>query len=300
MDSESTQTPVEHLYHELEELKRKTADEKAAINDSRHQIDETVKQRDALNTEVKGISEDVKKLRAQRDALNAKVKGLKQKRDELQAAAARKREVLSKLLEQARQISEELHGSMSELSKQIKGLEWYIQTNPLAPKTERNVVAKIGALEANLVKHKGLRNVRDKLLQLKIEVGALRLQAQATHDELTKIAKESEKAHSAMQELVKALKEKKEAADAKHSEYLERSKQRHDLALALREHLQRIQEIRSQIGEAKTSSKIEKVEKIKSKYKEAANAKLRAGGKLSFEEFQALMADTLPESEDEQ
>jgi uncharacterized coiled-coil DUF342 family protein len=300
MDSESTQTSVEHLYGELEELKRKTAGEKAAINDFRHQIDETIKERDKLNAEVRGVSQEAKKLKAQRDALNTKVKGLKQKRDELQAEATRKRQVLSKLLEQARQISEELHGSMSELSKQIKALEWYIQTNPLAPKSERNVVAKISALEANLVKHKGLRNVRDKLLQLKVEVGALRLQAQATHDELTKIAVESEKAHSAMQELVKVLKEKKEAADAKHSEYLDRSKKRQDLTLALREHLQRMQEIRSLIGEAKASSKVEKAEKIKSKYKEAANAKLRTGGKLSFEEFQALMADTLPESEDEQ
>ena len=300
MNLESNQTPVEHLYRELEELKRKTSDEKAALSDSRHQIDETVKQRDALNAEVKEISENVKKLKAQRDALNAKVKALKQKRDELQAAAARKREVLSKLLEQARQISEELHGSMSELSKQIKGLEWYIQTNPLAPKTERSIVAKISALEVNLVKHKGLRNVRDKLLQLRVEVGALRLQAQATHDELTKIAKDSEKTHSAMQELVKILKEKREAADAKHSAYLDQSKHRYDLTLALKEHLQRMREIRSQIGETKISSKIEKAEKVKSKYKEAANAKVRTGGKLSFEEFQALMADTLPESEDEE
>jgi uncharacterized coiled-coil DUF342 family protein len=300
MDSESTQTSVEHLYLELEELKKKAAEEKAAVNNSRHLIDEAIKQREAFNAEVKDASAGVKKLKAQRDALNAKVKGLKQKRDELQAAAARKREVLSRLLERARQISEELHGSMSELSKQIKDLEWYIQTNPLAPKTERNVVAKISALEASLVKHKGLRNVRDKLLQLKVEVGALRVQAQATHDELTKIAVESEKAHSAMQELVKVLREKKDAADAKHSEYLDRSKQRNDLALALKEHLHRMQEIRSLIGEAKTASKIEKAEKIKSKYKDAANAKLRAGGKLSFEEFQALMADTLSESEDEQ
>ena len=300
MDSELTETSVDHLYRELEQLREKTTDQKVEINSLRRKIDEIIKERDGLNAEVKRASEDIKKLKAQRDSLNAMVKGLKQKRDELQAAATQKRDALSKLLEQARQISEQLHGSMSELSKQIKSLEWYIQTNPLAPKTERNVVAKISVLEVNLIKHKGLKNVRDKLLQLKIEVGALRIQAQATHEELTKIAAESEKVHSTMQELVKVLKEKKGAADAKHSEYIEQSKQRHDVILAFRENQQRIQEIRSQIGDMKSSSKIEKAEKVKSKYKEAANAKLRTGGKLSFEEFQALMADTLPGSEDEQ
>lgn len=49
----------------------------------------------------------------------------------------------------------------------------------------------------------------------------------------------------------------------------------------------------------KVSSKTEKAEKLKSKYKEAANEKLRTGGKLSFEEFQALMGDALSGSDEE-
>lgn len=299
MDSNAIQTPVEHLYCELEELKARNANKKAKISLLRKQIDETVKKRDELNAELKRVSEDIRKLKSKRDSLNAKVKELKQKRDELRTFASQKREVLSKLLEQARQISEQLQGSMSELSRQIKGLEWFIQTNPLAPKTERNLVARISALEANLAKHKGLRNVRDKLLRLKIEVGGLRMQAQATHEELTKMAEESEKVHTSMQELVEVLTEKKKQADAMHSEYIEQSKQRHDAITAFKENLLRMDEIRSQIGEVKKSSKIEKAEKLKSKYKETASEKLRTGGKLSFEEFQALMADTPSESDDE-
>jgi uncharacterized coiled-coil DUF342 family protein len=38
---------------------------------------------------------------------------------------------------------------------------------------------------------------------------------------------------------------------------------------------------------------------VKSKYKEAAEEKMRTGGKLSFEEFQALMADSATEGEEE-
>jgi uncharacterized coiled-coil DUF342 family protein len=57
-------------------------------------------------------------------------------------------------------------------------------------------------------------------------------------------------------------------------------------------------QIRAQIREVKPS-KVEKGEKVKSKYKEAANEKLRTGGKLSFEEFQALMGDSLSDSDDE-
>lgn len=161
------------------------------------------------------------------------------------------------------------------------------------------MVAKIGALEVNLAKHKGLKNVRDNLLRLKVEVGALRIQAQSTHEELTKIAEESEKVHTAMHELVKVLADKKKQADQKHTEYLEQSKERHEAFTTLKNDLQRIDEIRAQIGEAKVSSKVEKAEKVKSKYKEAANEKLRTGGKLSFEEFQALMGDSLSDSGDE-
>lgn len=290
MDSTTLETPVENLYRELETLKERNAAKKAKISLLREQIEEIVKKRDTLNLEVKRTSEEIRKVKGKRDSLNAKVKELKDKRNALRVLASQKREVLSKLLEQARAISEQLQGSMSELSRQIKGLEWFIQTNPLSTKAERNLVAKIGALELNLVKHKGLRNVKDKLLQLKVEVGALRLQAQATHEELTRVAEESEKIHAAMQELVKILVAKRKEADAKHSEYLEKNQERRDVVAELRANLERMDKVRAQIGKAKTIPKL-KAEKLKSKYKEAANEKLRTGGKLSFEEFQALMDD---------
>lgn len=298
MDSTMLETPVENLYRELETLKERNAAKKAKISLLREQIEEIVKKRDTLNSEVKRTSEEIKEVKGKRDSLNAKVKELKDKRDALRVLASQKREALSKLLEQARRISEQLQGTMSELSRQIKGLEWFIQTNPLSTKAERNLVAKIGALEVNLVKHKGLRNVKDKLLQLRVEVGALRLQAQATHEELTKVAEESEKIHASMQELVKILVAKRKEADAKHSEYLEKNQERRDLVAGLRANLERMDKVRAQIGEAKTIPKL-KAEKLKSKYKEAANEKLRTGGKLSFEEFQALMDDGGSEDDDE-
>ena len=299
MDSETIQTSVDNLYEELKELKSQTASKKNEISFLKRQVDETVGQRDALNGEVRALSSKVRELKNKRDSLNAKVRELKQKRDEARAAASQKRATLSKLLEQAGQISEQLQGSMSELSKQVKRLEWYVQTTPLDPKSERNMVARIGELEAKLAKHKGLRNVRDKLLRLKVEVAALRMQAQSTHQELTNIAEESEKVHSEMQEAVKLLTGKKKEADQKHIEYLEQSRQRHEAISILRKNLTRMEEIRSQIGEVKVTSKTEKAEKLKSKYKEAANEKIRTGGKLSFEEFQALMGDTLSGTEDE-
>jgi len=298
MDSSTVQTPVDTLYRELEILKEKNAAKRAKINLLRAQIEETLKQRDGFNAEVKRISEEVRKLKTKRDSLNAKVKELKEKRDALRGVAAQKREALSKLLEQARHISEQLQGSMSELSRQIKGLEWFIQTNPLSTKAERNIVAKVSALEVNLQKHKGLRNVKDKLFQLRIEVGALRLQAQATHEALTQVAEESEKVHASMQELVKILVQKRKEADAKHSEYLESNQERRDLVTDLKVNLERMDKVRAQIGEAKTLPKL-KGEELKSKYKEAANQKLRTGGKLSFEEFQALMEDSGSDDDDE-
>jgi uncharacterized coiled-coil DUF342 family protein len=299
MESDLIQKPVDSLHTELQELKRRTSSMKIEISNLHRQIEETVKARDALNAEVKQISNEVKELKNKRDSLNAKVRELKQKRDELRNTATEKRQMLSKLLEQARQISDQLEGNMSELSKQVKSLEWYIQTNPLAPKTERNLVARIGLLEAKLVKHKDLKNVRDKLLQLKVEVGALRIAAQTTHQELTKLAEESEKTHITMQQRVKLLTEKKKEADSKHKEFLEQSKHRHDAIAALKSAIARIEEIRSQIGVVTASTKIEKAEKLKSKYKEAAEEKLRSGQKLSFEEFQALMGDTLSDTEEE-
>ncbi|MGA2460969.1 MAG: hypothetical protein ABSF82_06065 [Candidatus Bathyarchaeia archaeon] len=299
MDSNTVQNPVDDLYRELDDLKQKNVEKRTEIRRLRERVEQIVNERDALNSEVKRVSDTVRKLKTERDSLNAKVRELKQKRDEFQAAAAKKREALAKLLQQAQESSEELHGNMSELSREVKSLEWYIQTNPLAPKTEREIVAKISALEANLAKHRGLRKLRDKLLQLKIEVPGLRRQAQAVHQELTQKAEESEKTHTAMQEQVRILAEKKNEADAKHALYLDQNNLRHETITALRRNMARIDEIHSQIGEVKVSSKVDKAEKLKLKYKEAANEKLRTGRKLSLDEFRALMGDTLSGSDDE-
>jgi len=300
MDSEVIQTSLDSLYRELDDLRAKNAARKADIANLRKRIDESADERDQLNAEVKQLSDEVRKLKSQRDALNGRVKELKLKRDELRTQAAEKRETLSKLLDQTQQMSEQLRGSVSELYHQINSLEWYIQTNPLAPKTERNIIAKISALELNLAKHKGLRNVKDKLLQLRVEVGALRIQAQATHAELTKTAEESEKVHKSMYELAKKLIEKKKEADSKHAQFLGLNQERREAVNKLRESLDRIDQLRTKIGETKESQSPRlKGEKVKSKYKEAATEKMRTGGKLSFEEFQALMEDQVSDTDED-
>jgi uncharacterized coiled-coil DUF342 family protein len=296
MASETIQAPLDDLYRELDDLRSNNAARKTEISNLRKEMDESSKKRDALNGEVKNLSEEIKKLREKRDELNTRVKELKIKRDELRAQAAEKRETLSKVLQQTQQMSEQLKGSVAELYKQINSLEWYIQTNPLAPKTERSIIAKISALEVNLAKHKGLRNVKDKLLQLRVEVGALRIQAQSTHEELIKIAEESEKIHNAMQELTKTMISKRKEADLAHAEFLEKSQARREAVSKLRANLEYMDQLRSKIGKAKESPRL-KGEKLKSKYKEAANEKLRTGGKLSFEEFQALMEDSGPDTD---
>ena len=299
MESSPVVANTDELYRELEELKDDSFKKKSEISGFRKQIEETLKERDALNVEVKKSSGEIKQLKAKRDSLNAKVKELKQKRDELQAAAAEKRVGLTKLLEQARRSSEQIEGSMSDILKQIKRLEWYIQTNPLSPKSERNTVAKVAVLEVSLAKHKVLKNVKDRLLQLRIEVGGLRLQAQSVHERLTALAKESETVHEKMQETVKLFLKKRKEADLKHAQFIEQSKERQAVVIALRKNLARVEQIRSQIGELQASTIVEKANKVKSKYKESANEKMKSGGRLSLEEFRALMGDSASDDDED-
>ena len=99
-----------------------------------------------------------------------------------------------------------------------------------------------------------------------------------------------------MQELVKTMNSKRKEADSAHSEFLERSQSRREAVNELRANQVRILQLRSKIGEAKQSPRL-KGEKLKSKYKEAASQKVRSGGKLSFQEFQALMEDLGPDDD---
>jgi len=299
VDTVEVSSSPDLLYSELEKLKNNNIGKKREISSLRNEIETLLKERDSLNAEVKKIADDVKQLRNKRDSLNSRVKEFKIKRDELRVAATKKRQALSQLLEQAQKSSGKVPGNMSDLTKQITRLEWEIQTNPLDPKTERNIITKIAELEKHLAKHKVLKGVRDRLLRLRMEVGTLRIQAQSTHQELTKYAEESEKVHKEMVEKVRILSEKRKEADGKHGAFLEKNKQRNEAITTLRNNISRIEKVRNQIGDVKTSGKMEKAEKVKSQYKEAAEEKMRTGGKLSFEEFQALMSDTVTEGEED-
>jgi uncharacterized coiled-coil DUF342 family protein len=299
VDTVEVSSSPDLLYSELEKLKNDNIGKKREISSLRNEIETLLKERDLLNAEVKKIADDVKPLRNKRDSLNSRVKEFKIKRDELRVAATKKRQALSQLLEQAQKSSGKVPGNMSDLTKQITRLEWEIQTNPLDPKTEMNMITKIAELEKHLAKHKVLKGVRDRLLRLRMEVGTLRIQAQSTHQELTKYAEESEKVHKEMVEKVRILSEKRKEADGKHGAFLEKNKQRNEAITTLRNNISRIEKVRNQIGDVKTSGKMEKAEKVKSQYKEAAEEKMRTGGKLSFEEFQALMSDTVTEGEED-
>jgi uncharacterized coiled-coil DUF342 family protein len=101
-----------------------------------------------------------------------------------------------------------------------------------------------------------------------------------------------------MQELVKTMIGKRNEADSAHAEFLETGQSRHEAVNELKANRERIVQLQSKIGEARESPRL-KGEKLKSKYKEAANEKVRSGGKLSFEEFQALMEDLGPDSDQE-
>ena len=161
------------LYSELEKLRSENINKKREISSLRLEIESLIKGRDTLNADVKKVADDIKQLRNKRDSLNSKVKELKLKRDELRIAATKKRQTLSHLLEQAQKSSEKVQGNMSELTKQITRLEWQIQTNPLDPKTERNMITRIAELEKHLAKHKELKNVRDKTTSHKSRGGRI-------------------------------------------------------------------------------------------------------------------------------
>src|SRR5208337_3062347 len=180
-----TENSPDLLYRELENLRNTTSSTKREITELRREIETTVRDRDQLNDEVRTVADEIKGLRSKRDSLNAKVKELKVKRDELRIAATKKRTALSQLLEQAQHASEKVQGNMSDLMKQITRLEWQIQTSSLTPKAERSIIGRIAELEVHLAKHKELKNVKDRLLKLRVEAGALRIQAQSTHEELT-------------------------------------------------------------------------------------------------------------------
>jgi len=125
--------------------------------------------------------------------------------------------------------------------------------------------------------------------ELRAEIGALKIQADAIHGELSKLAEESEVYHKKMMEIVETASKVRSEAHNAHKNYVEL---KNKAAEAHKEYMERLTQVEQIEYRARVKEGLErqkKIDEVKAKREETASQKLKRGQKLSFEEFKLLI-----------
>jgi len=243
------------------------------------------RQRDELNEQFQKYKEEIRSLKEKRNNLNLLVHELKEKRERARRKIVQTRTEIESIKKTIEGLKERARGGYSTLKKRMDALEWKIQTTSLTAKEETRLMAQMKDLASKLEVYQKIRELADRIVMLQAGLGANRLIALDSHEQLTQLAEESEAHHENMMGIVKQASELKERADKTHAGFLD-FRRRADAEHA--EYL-RAKELRDKMITEAQVERLRKEREVRRKIEESAEEKLKRKEKLSLDEFRTLI-----------
>jgi uncharacterized coiled-coil DUF342 family protein len=289
MLSNSLQQQINELYQQLTSLK----EEKKRVNEEARRWAE---KRDKIHDEIKNLRTEVASLKEKRDELNKKVKELKETREQAKTERKAKHEQILKLKEKMKVLLEKRPSrNMRDLQGEIESLEWKIQTTSLTVKDEQPLIEKVKTLEAQLIIHKQIEEIKNAIMTLQTEEKAFATKSEFSHEKLSELAQQSQKIHEKMLETMNKVHVLRTEADSMHQKFIETKQQAtcfHEESMKL---MNQITVFKQKLREIEEEKQSENQHKIVEELKKRAKEKVKRGEKLSWEEFKVLAQEGIDE-----
>jgi uncharacterized coiled-coil DUF342 family protein len=278
---------------ELDELADEVGVQRERIEVLRQEAKDWMEKRDNLNTQNRKIWLEAKELRKKRDELNEQIKKLKEERTKIYEQTTPKRTELENLRKRMDALLGGTSRSESATIRRIHELDWEIQTNPLTMAEEKAIIEQVKELEEQALIHKEAKTVRDRILELRSELVALRAAASNVHEKVTKLAEQSQSYHEEMLTRIKQTEGIKTQADEAHSQYAKARLQLDETQKKSAEALGRLRAIRLAMKQEKEDEAKKRVEALMAVESEAAMKKFKQRKKVTLEEFKILKSKGL-------
>lgn len=276
----------------LRKMSEELSSQAETLKEQRDSLDSEAKKwldrRDALNLKNSESWNEVKANKDKRDEMNETVKKLKNHGLEIVAQSKKKREEYFALRERANKLLGRTSQSANSVKHQIDKLDWEIQTNPLSPAEENEIIEQVRLLEKQLLIHKQATGLKDRLMELRAELGVLRIQINETYNQITEFAKRGQEYHKKMLEKIDEIKPLKEEADDAHKRYLECRKAASETHRKYLETVEQIRMLNARIKEIEDAEYSKRLSKQAETAIETAHKKLKDKKKLTLEEFKLL------------
>jgi uncharacterized coiled-coil DUF342 family protein len=275
--------------NQIEDLNQELIPLKEERNNLNLQAKKWAEKRNGLHEKVKDLRKDASKIKEKRDNLNTQVQELKNLRDQLRSKISEKHEKIVELQNRINDLNDKKpEGNILQVEKEIKKIDWKIQTTSLPLKEEQELVNQVRQLETQLINQKQIQKVKDKLYVLKTQERSFRNEARTIHGKLAEIAEQSQKFHSQMISILESAREFQVEADSAHQKYIEarqQAQQHHQKCVEL---IEKIKKIEDELKKNADKKLAERQTELKKELEERALMKLKRGEKLVWEEFQIL------------
>ena len=244
--------------------------------------------RDSLNLMRRKIWKEISLYKDKRDEINQAVKKLKKDQVNVisQINAGNKQYVdLTKRLNVL--LSKTVQNG-DDVNRQIKDLDWEIQTNPLTPVEEAEIIDQIRRLEKQLLIHREALNLKNKKSELFSEIEDLKIRRNAIHNEKADYVNKSREYHNKMLERIKEANRLKVEADLAHKKFVEFREAANDIHNKYLEVTTQIKSISLKIREIEESTHRKNLDKMIQVRSKEAYEKLKERKKLTLDEYKIL------------
>ena len=252
-------------------------------------VEKWASKRDSLNDHGKKLRAEVRNFKAQRDLLHEKIQALKVERDDLRLGLKEESHKFHTSREQFLSLTDKTVRSADEVQQQIERLDWEIQTNPLTPVQEAQLIKQIRVLEQERVIHRNQSLAHKKLTSLRQIVVASKRQLIEINEQIRSFAVKSQEYHIQMLAKTEEFRAVKSEANHTHQRFLDCLKEAKAMRYTYTGYMQQLQDLTSQIHRFEEERRKRVVADEVEAQSKIATEKLKEKKKMSFEEFKALL-----------
>lgn len=284
---------VEQIIVKLSDLEKEASELRTNRDKLNTEAREKADRRDELNKKMAELIAKVKEHQITRDEDNKKVQEFKVKREEVRKNLAEAKKEVDQIKEEE-QLEPLPKPPVPEkvLRRNLKQLEWKIQTEILPPEEERRLVSEIADLQEQLEEAEAIRALRQERNARFSTYEGLKAEMNHFHKSVIRTAKSSQRHHHEMTKLFTEIDEIRKEADQYHKDFIETKKFADETHKKFIEIIKEKEKHQKDLQNLKQRARVEHFKEVKETIENrAAKAlqKYKEGKKLSLEEFSMLV-----------
>lgn len=284
---------VDQIVVKLSELEKEASELRVSRDKLNTEAREKADRRDELNKKMAELIAKVKDHQIQRDEENNKVQEYKVKREEVRKNLAEAKKEVD-LIKENEELEPLPKPPIPEkvLRRNLKQLEWKIQTEILPADEEKQLVTEIAALQEQLEEAEGIRALRQERNARFSTFEGLKAEMNHYHKAVIRTAKSSQRHHHEMTKLFAEIDEIRKEADLCHKDFIETKKVADETHKQFIERIKAKEKHQKSLQNIRQKARVDHFREVKETIEaraEKALEKYKAGKKLSLEEFSMLV-----------